>query len=206
MNHPAAHHPPADFLAALHSLRTAHVRGEVCLEEVRAPHKVAPYALALTGEIMQESPARMLPAPGRRVPGHEASGRFVLLHDPIGQPSWNGTFRVVVMARAELDPDVAADPLVPRVVWDWLDEALGESGAGYRSRAGTVTRVLSESFDARGESSEQTEVEIRASWTPTTLDACDHLTAWSHLLCSFAGLEPEPAARAVLHRVPDVMT
>lgn len=206
MNQAAAYDPPADFLAALQSLRSAQVRDEVELEEVRAPHKVAPYALALTGEVLATAVAPVSAHHGRSFPSDSANGRFVLLHDPAGQSSWQGTFRIVVMVRADLDPDLAADPMLPRVVWDWLDEALSEAGARHKSRVGTVTRVLSESFGRPDDAAEETEVEIRASWSPTTIEVSDHLTAWSHLLCTFAGLEPMPAARTMLHRVPDVMT
>ena len=40
------------------------------------------------------------------------TGRFVLLHDPAGHETWQGTFRVVTFVRATLEPELAADPLV----------------------------------------------------------------------------------------------
>ena len=52
------------------------------------------------------------------------SGRFVVLHNPDGHDAWDGTFRVVTFARAGLDPEMAADPLVTEVGWSWLMECL----------------------------------------------------------------------------------
>ena len=52
------------------------------------------------------------------------TGRFVLLHDPAGHETWNGTFRVVTFVRAAVEPEVAADPMLPSVGWSWLVEAL----------------------------------------------------------------------------------
>ena len=39
------------------------------------------------------------------------SGRFVLLHDPAGNTAWQGTFRCVTFARADIDPEMVTDPL-----------------------------------------------------------------------------------------------
>ena len=52
------------------------------------------------------------------------SGRFVLLYDPAGQDGWAGPFRVIAYLRAELEPEIAADPLIGQVGWSWLTEAL----------------------------------------------------------------------------------
>ena len=76
------------------------------------------------------------------------TGRLVLLHDPAGHEAWEGTFRVVTYVRAELDHDMAADPLLPGVGWAWLTEALDAHGAAFAAASGTVTRVVSESFGA----------------------------------------------------------
>src|SRR5690606_38732424 len=85
---------PPDFEAALLSLRGHRLRPELHLEEVPPPTRIAPYALALTGEVNRtREPEDLL-----------GSGRFVVLYDPEGQEAWNGTFRVIVMARARMEP------------------------------------------------------------------------------------------------------
>ena len=72
------------------------------LEEVPAPQRIAPFALALSAEA---------------VVGDEevANGRFVVLHDPAGPEAWEGTFRVVTFVRAVLEPEFGADPLLAKL-------------------------------------------------------------------------------------------
>ena len=52
--------------------------------------------------------------------------------------------------------------------------------------------MLSQSFGALDRRSEQTELEIRASWTAADENLAPHLSAWATLLCTAAGLEPLP--------------
>ncbi|MBD8061206.1 DUF3000 domain-containing protein [Oceanitalea stevensii] len=181
MNSDGAQVPPA-FEEALLSLRGLRQRPEVRLEEVPAPTRIAPYALALTAEVNPTAePETLL-----------GSGRFVVLHDPEGQSAWNGTFRVIVMARARLEDELGADPLLGEVGWAWLTDALASAGAGYHSLSGTVTRVLSESFGGLVLRDQDVEIEVRASWSPNTTDLGPHLMAWTQLTSSASGLEPLP--------------
>jgi DUF3000 family protein len=180
--------PPAIFRTALARLRSARLRPEVVLEDAPAPQRLAPFSVALTADVV--------------LPGAEAelaTGRLVLLHDPDGHEAWHGTLRLVTFVRAELEPEMAADPLLTGVGWSWLIEALETRGAEYAAASGTVTRVTSESFGTLGgptasaESSSTAQVEVRASWTPLD-DALErHLEAWGELLCTVAGLPPVPA-------------
>lgn len=181
MNSDGAAIPP-DFEEALLSLRGHRQRPEIRLEEVPAPTRIAPYALALTAEVNAGvDPETML-----------GNGRFVVLHDPDGQPAWDGTFRVVVMARATLEDELGGDPMLGEVGWTWLVDALADCGVGYHSLSGTVTRVLSESFGGISLEDRDVELEIRASWSPNTTDLGPHLAAWVALLGSTTGLEPLP--------------
>jgi hypothetical protein len=171
---------PEQFRVALAALRAATVRSEVVLEELPAPQRIAPHAVALGADVV--------------VGGEElATGRLVLLHDPLGQDSWGGTLRLVTFVRAELEPEIAADPLLPGVGWAWLLETLRAHGLEPRAASGTVTRVASESFGDLAERPVQAEMEIRASWTPSGPEHLgDHLAAWCELLCTSAGLPPVP--------------
>jgi Protein of unknown function (DUF3000) len=170
---------PEPFRRALAALRSAPVRSEVVLDEAPAPQRLAPWAVALTADV---------------VVGEEeiATGRLVLLHDPAGQTAWEGVFRLVTFVRAELEPEIAADPMLPGVGWAWLLEALQSRGAAFHAPSGTVTRVASESFGTMAERSPTAEVEMRASWTPDSPEVAEHLTAWCELLCTVAGLPPVP--------------
>ena len=124
-------------------------------------------------------PSRMCPRPGRsrrspppvaataRVDGTEvASGRFVLLYDPAGQRGWEGPLRVIIYIRADLEPEIAADPMLGEVAWSWLTEALDARTSGYAAPSGTVTRVVTEGFGAKRGEPQATGFELRASWSP----------------------------------------
>jgi hypothetical protein len=101
--------------------------------------------------------------------------------------------------RAELEPELGADPMLGQVGWSWLEEALDATGATATEVGGTVTRVVSESYGALATKPAAVEIEVRASWTPTG-DLGDHLVAWSVLLCTVGGLPPLPDGVAPLAR------
>ncbi len=174
----------AEFTQALRDLRVARLRPEVRLTEVPAPSRIAPYAVAMTAEVVTAE----LPDEGDEL----ASGRFVLLHDPSAPEPWDGVWRVVTFARAELEPELAIDPALGGVGWSWLVEALAQHDAPYVAEGGTVTRVVSESFAGLADRPATVEMEIRASWTPTGPNLGVHLQAWADLLCMIAGLPPLP--------------
>ena len=76
----------------------------------------------------------------------------VLLYDPAGQDGWGGPLRIIVYIRADLDPEIAEDPLIGQVGWTWLTEALGQRTGGYAQPSGTVTTVVTEGFGQRNPS------------------------------------------------------
>jgi hypothetical protein len=185
-----------EFAQALQELRVARLRPEVRVTEGPAPQRIAPYAVALTAEVVS--------AAARKDSEDElASGRFVLLHDPSSPEPWDGVWRAVTFARAELEPELSSDPMLGAVGWSWLTDALEQQGADYTAEAGTVTRVVSESFAGLAERSATVEMEIRASWTPVLRGPAPgaiaaHLRAWADLLCTIAGLPPLPEGVSAL--------
>ena len=192
---------PADFLFALGTLRQARTRSELRLEEIPAPARLAPFAVALGAEVVapgESSGAVHGPAAAAlaRASGSDdvelATGRFILLHDPDGSDVWEGEFRVVTYIRAHLEPEMGNDEMLGSVAWTWLVEALQNHAAPYRSAGGTATRVLSESFGTLADRPDSIDIELRASWTPATPDITSHLEAWSDMVCTFAGLPPLP--------------
>lgn len=169
------------FEHALSALHAASVRPEVRLTEVPAPTRIAPHAVAMTGDVLDANGEDEL-----------ATGRFVLLHDPSEPEPWGGPWRVVTYARAELEPEVATDPVLGEVGWSWLVDALEERGVELVAEAGTVTRVVSESYGDLEDRSVSVEMEIRASWSPQDAQVGEHLEAWVDLLCTIGGLPPLP--------------
>ena len=149
-----------------------------------APQRIAPYAVALTAEVV-----------GSAGDDDElASGRFVLLHDPSAPEPWDGVWRAVTFARAELEPELASDPMLGAVGWSWLIDALDTHRLGYAAEAGTVTRVVSESFAGLADRPRE-----RRDGGPRLVDPARPrddrrrtCVAWSDLLCTIAGLPPLP--------------
>ena len=180
---------PEPFRAALRGLRAAVERAGrpgLHLQEVPAPKRLAPYAVAVSAEI------------GRNEE-QVASGRFVVLHDPDGQEGWRGDTRVVAFVSADVEAEMAADPALAQVGWSWLTDSLLDRGARHRAAGGTVTRTVSCRFGQIEDGDEASEVEVRASWTPLAdddgvLDLGVHLLAWCDLLCATAGLPPPGVA------------
>ncbi len=199
---------PAEFLDALAGLRRAARRSEIRLEEVPAPSRLAPFAVALGAEVFEATLPPLTPVhgPARSLvvapdPEELATGRFILLYDPAGSEVWNGRFRIVTYIRAQLEADMGNDALLGSVAWTWLVEALQNRGARHHSAGGTATRILSESYGMLGDRPDTIDIELRASWTPDTSDVQRHLEAWTDMVCTFAGLPPLPAGVAHLpHR------
>ncbi|WP_330299164.1 MULTISPECIES: DUF3000 domain-containing protein [unclassified Streptomyces] len=173
---------PLPFRRAVDGLKKARLRAGIEIDPTKPPQRLAPHAYALEAAV---------------VDGEEdlADGRLILLHDPAGHDAWQGTFRLVTLVRAELEPEMAVDPLLPEVCWSWLTGALDARGLTYGEASGTVTMAASHYFGGLGERRPATQIEIRASWTPRegvggVPDTSAHLAAWCELLCQIAGLPP----------------
>ena len=185
---------PPEFREAVASMHAARLRPEVFCEEMPAPQRIAPYASALSADVTVDDTDL-------------GTGRIILLHDPAGNDAWEGTFRCVAYARAEIELDLITDPLLASVGWSWLTEALEAHGASYIAASGTVTRVATESFGGMAEEGGTAQIEVRASWTPcpprdaapgAPLDMAPHVEAWGELLCTAVGLPPVPEGVTVM--------
>ena len=191
----------AAAVAAFAAGRDAQSERDLLFEDVPAPKRLAPYATAIAATVQRDG-------------ADVAWGRLVLLYDPGGQEGWDGVFRLVAYIRAEVEPEIAADPLLGEVGWSWLCEALDAHVPGYAVPSGTVTRVITEGFGAKRDELPLTGFELRASWSPagpagaagrkgsardngasggdlTALDLSAHIAAWCDCLSAAAGLEPQ---------------
>lgn len=190
----------AEFEALAAELSQISTRPEIAVRGAPGPTKLAPFALALNAEVS---------VGGRQI----SDGRLVILHDPAGQEAWNGTWRLVLFASAELDEGMVGDPVLNDVGWTWLQEALGERDLAVSAFGGTVTRTDSVSFGTLAERPPTGELEIRASWTAvvgaphprigrrgTAAIIAEHVRAWLDLLALITSLEPLPDGVARLDR------
>lgn len=178
------------------------LRPELSFETEPPPRRLAPFAHAVAITVTDPAVAgRRAAATGQ--PGNEEApaeigwGKFVLLFDAAGQQGWDGQYRVIGYVRAELEPEMAADPLINEVGWSWLTEALDARGNEYRKISGTVTTVVTQGFGAKENEPTATEFELRASWSPVAgatqqTELGGHVAAWCDVVCQAAGLPPLP--------------
>jgi DUF3000 family protein len=194
-------------VAGLYAGREAQgaLRPEISFEDVPAPKKLAPRAAAIAATVTTD----IVGPAGDEDSEDVAWGRLVLLYDPDGQPGWAGQFRVIAYIRADVEPEMAADPLLGQVSWTWLTEALDAGSAGYAAPSGTVTRVVTEGFGGKQDEPVTTGLEMRASWSPVCAVTggelaapalAGHVAAWCDALCTAAGLPPVAAGVSVMPR------
>jgi len=168
-----------DFDAITTSVRGFRWRQEVEVVEIGSPQRLAPHALALEAEVKTAGDEAM------------ASGRLVILHNPAGDETWDGCTRLVSFTQAQVEFEMATDPLLADVAWSWLTDALRHADADHTAASGTVTAMTSRSFGELDTKPDCAEVEVRCSWT--ALDdgkIARHVAAWQEMLCQLAGLEP----------------
>lgn len=179
---------PVDaFAAAEEQLRAASFRADFVVREIPSPQGVAPFSLALAGDVR----------PTEEGESPYGTGRFILLHDPSEPDAWGGAWRIVAFAQAPLEPEIGTDPLLADVTWSWLVDALESRGAQYHSASGTATKILSKGFGSLSDEGDGAQIELRASWSPDGAFGA-HLEAWAELVCMLAGLPPGSEGIAVL--------
>ncbi|HET9116696.1 MAG TPA: DUF3000 domain-containing protein [Pseudonocardiaceae bacterium] len=168
---------PEIFCDAVIAINTLQPRPELTFEPIPAPRRLAPWAYAWGMDLS-----------GADQP--TATGRLVLLHDPQGQAGWDGTMRLVGFVRAELDIELAGDPLLAAVCWSWFADSLVNAGAEHSALGGTVTQTSSTRFGAIAGPERSNDIELRASWTPVGDGLLAHAAAFCELMAAAAGLPP----------------
>jgi hypothetical protein len=171
---------PAEFLAVIEDLQHVQLRPELELSELPPPQRLAPWSHAIAATVHAPDTDEEI-----------GSGRLIVLHDPEGVVSWQGTVRFVIFATCDVEGEIARDPLLPDVAWSWLTDALEGCGARYAALGGTVTATSSVRFGDISGSERSDDVEIRASWTALDGQSSRHLAAFAALLAVAAGLPPE---------------
>jgi hypothetical protein len=173
-------------------MNAAGVRPEIELGPIRPPQRLAPFSYALGAEVKRDESTVLADGPG--APGaaglSDAFGRLILLHDPDGADAWDGTMRLVAFIQADLDSHEAVDPLLPEVAWSWLVEALESRSDEVTALGGTVTATSSVRYGDISGPPRAHQLELRASWTATTLALGPHVQAFCEVLEHAAGLPP----------------
>jgi len=180
---------PQEFLNAVASADAASLRSELRVFETAAPEGLAPFQRAWAADVEPQHASS---------DNEYGTGRLVFLFDPSAPEAWESTYRMVVFAQAPIEPLMGQDEFLPNVAWSWLIDALDSSGASYFHAAGTTTSVVSTGFGEMESEGSGAQVEVRASWSPTTHDIGPHLEAWSEFVCMLAGFPPTHEGVATL--------
>ncbi|MGK2881324.1 MAG: DUF3000 domain-containing protein [Mycobacterium sp.] len=176
---------PAQFREAVAAMSAARVRPEIELGPIRPPQRLAPFSYAVGAEVRHPDPV-VVPEQS----DGDAFGRLILLHDPDGSEAWEGTMRLVAYIQADLDSSEAVDPLLPEVAWSWLVDALESRSEYVTALGGTVTATTSVRYGDISGPPRAHQVELRASWTATSLELGTHVQAFCEVLEHAAGLPP----------------
>ena len=166
--------PPA-FLRAVQSLHRT-VRPEIVVEDIpaRAP---CPYTVAMAATVHTEW--------GRGVRTVDRAVR------PGGVPRLAGAVPDGGLCERRTGTGLVRGPAARPGGLELADRGPGGWGAGHHTLSGTVTRATTEGFGLKAGEPKTTEVEVRASWTPTEAeDLSAHRAAWLDLLSVAAGLPP----------------
>lgn len=183
---------PTQFREAVAAMNAAGVRPEIELGPIRPPQRLAPFSYALGAEVKRDESTVLADGPGATGSAglSDAFGRLILLHDPDGADAWDGTMRLVAFIQADLDSHEAVDPLLPEVAWSWLVEALESRSDEVTALGGTVTATSSVRYGDISGPPRAHQLELRASWTATTLALGPHVQAFCEVLEHAAGLPP----------------
>jgi len=168
----------APFAAMLEPLRTLAGRKEIELTQIPSPKGIAPESVAISAEIVHETAS-----------DHGVS-RLVFCRDPEIPEGWNSEYRVIGYAKSPIELEMAKDDYTAALPWEWLKDALRNDRASFANEAGTTTTVISTGHGSLIGQPQYAELEIRASWTPTSMDLAPHVIAWTELLALISGLPP----------------
>lgn len=185
MTNPGSTAEPAPFRSAIEAMHRAVVHPSIELGPIRPPQRLAPFSYAMGAEVQHSASEDI----AEQSDG-DAFGRLILLYDPDGDEAWNGTMRLVAYIQADVDESLASDPMLPEVAWSWLVDALEGRSESLNALGGTVTSTSSVRYGDISGPPRAHQLELRASWTPTTGELAPHVEAFCEVLAYAAGLPP----------------
>lgn len=168
---------PAQFASAALSLVDSLLRAELETQQIPSPTNIAEHALAFSTH--KPNPAD--------TPNNHAAGRIVFLYDTSHFETWNSNLRVIAYGKSPLENDVIENDDYANYWWGTLELALKKHGAKYSNSAGTITQMVSTGVGALQNEPIHTEIELRASWSPTEDALGPHFAAWQDLIADMAG-------------------
>ena len=172
---------PSYFQDLANSLSAINWPAGLDVHSIDAPSGLAPNAIAFAADVTAGS--------GKHDRG---TGRLIFLDDPSEPEGWGGRTRAIIFAQSPIEPLMGGHDELASVAWSWLRESLDHFHAEYAHPAATVTRVVSVGFGELEFQGRGSQIEVRASWSPTTGNAQPHAEAWARFVLHVAGFEAQP--------------
>jgi hypothetical protein len=172
---------PAYFAELVASVSAIEWPEGLDVHPIDAPTGLAPSALAFAADVTA--------GPGKHDRG---TGRLIFLDDPSEPTGWGGRGRVIIFAQSPIEALMGGHDELAHVAWSWLTESLMLAGASYEHPSATVTRVVSVGFGDLASQGRGSQIEVRASWSPTSSDGRPHAEAWARFVLHLAGFEILP--------------
>lgn len=178
---------PRHFADLVDSVASIDWPGGIDVRAIDAPTGLAPNALAFAADVTA--------GPGKHDRG---TGRLIFLDDPSEPTGWGGRTRAIIFAQSPIEALMGGHDELAHVAWSWLTESLAVAGASYEHPAATVTRVVSVGFGDLASQGRGSQIEVRASWSPTSSDGRPHAEAWARFVLHLAGFETLPEGVAAM--------
>lgn len=173
---------PAEFKNAAAGLESALFRNELRSEQIHSPEGISKDSLAFATEVPNKASENK----------DRGVGRLVFIYDKKQNETWGGNMRIIAYGKSPLtEAERGVHDDDSHWYWGMLIRALHNHGAKFINEAGTVTTIKSKGMGSIAEDTENTEIEIRASWTPVDGDFAPHFAAWQDLIAGMAGFSPD---------------
>ncbi len=178
---------PAEFQLALQGLSQPYLRQELKTDQIASPDGIGDFAVAFSCHV----PNTAETASNRGV------GRIVFVFDEDQADTWGSNMRIIAYVKSPLESEMEKEEDSANYYWGTLNLALQKHGALSTHEAGTVTKMASTGMGALASDQTKTEIELRASWSPTNYGLDVHFAAWQDLVAAMAGfaIEGESVAK-----------
>jgi len=147
---------------------------------IRPPQRLAPYSYALGAEVSIPDRRSSPNGPRRRL------GRLILLHDPDGSEAWDGTMRLGRYHPATWTPPRPSTRCCPRWRGAGWSTRSTPGRARHSSRRHGHGHHLCRYGDISGPPRAH-QLEMRASWTATSLELGTHVQAFCEVSSNAPG-------------------
>jgi hypothetical protein len=173
--------PPA-FVEILESLQDANKSSSIRLIECDPPKKLSKCSVGIEGYLDPDI----------------ATGRFVVLYDPLKNELWGGDTRVMTYTEADLNADMYKKCDYADQIWAHYLKELERIGAASATSTITVTsdhyygdiEALDLGLPSVGACRESSQgIEIRASWTASSRSLLKDLQVWEKMMLQIAGVK-----------------